>query len=182
MDRTWTRNTSRFESLRASECVEGIRATVGATAFGYKLQAIAAHVLVRLGYRIVQVNRAGHPDIVSIRSGTECRFEIEAEVKDPRARKLTAEDFSALTAGPHVAGYFALAVSFPLPYWVIVPADRLIRRNRPAGNALLEALSDKEHSDAWTREYTALLRESCREIRRASFGHLVRMALAGRRL
>ena len=81
-----------------------------------------------------------------------------------------------------MVGYFALAVSFPMPYWVLVPASKLSRRNMPSGNALLEALSNREYSEAWTREYEALLQRSCREVRQASFSHLVELALAGRKL
>lgn len=160
-----------------------MRAGATATAFGYKMQALAAHVLLRLDYRIIEVKRAGHPDIVSVKDGREFRFEIEAEVAGPRARRLTSADFGALiNNNSNAVGYFALAVSFPMPYWVLVPASKLIRRNLPSGNALLEALSNREYSEAWTQEYTALLQGSCREIRQASFKSLVQMALAGRRL
>ena len=90
MAQDWTSSTSnRRASSRASECLERIRSEASATAFGYKIQAIAAHVLLRLDYRIVKVNRTGHPDIVSTKNGKEFRFEIEAEVVGPRTRKLT---------------------------------------------------------------------------------------------
>ena len=139
-------------------------------------------MLLRLDYRITEVNPSGHPDIVSVKNGKEFRFEIEAEVIGARTRRLTEADFGALISGPNVVGYFALAVSFPRPYWVLVPASKLFRRSVPSGNALLEALSDREYSAAWTREHTGLLQGSCREIRQASFNHLTQMALAGRRL
>lgn len=182
MDRNWPLNTSSLTSLRSSECLQHMRAGVNATAFGYKIQALAAHVLVRLDYRIISINRSGHPDIVSVRGGKEFRFEIEAEVMGPRTRKLTSADFDGLIGGPDVAGYFALAISFPMPYWVLVPVSKLIRRDKPIGNALLEALSDREYSEEWTQEYKTLLQGSCREIRQASFNDLVKLALAGHRL
>ena len=181
MDRNWRRSTSRHATAAAGECLRRIRAGAGASAFGYKIQALAAHVLVSLGYGIVEVNRSGHPDIVTVKDGREFRFEVEAEAAGPRAHRLTEGDFDALIGGSDMVGYFALAVSFPRPYWVLVPASKLVRRRTPGGRALLEALCDREYSEAWTREYAALLQESCREIRRASFGHLVDAALAGRR-
>ena len=91
-------------------------------------------------------------------------------------------DFESLIGGGgNVRGYFAMAVSFPTPYWLLVPASKLVRRRTAARRALLEALGDRECAAAWTREYTTLLQESCREIRRSSFRSLVEAALDGRR-
>ena len=163
----------------ASECIERIRSSVSAVEFGYKIQAVAAHILLRLGYRIEAVNRAGHPDIVAIREGREFRFEVEAEAFGPRPRQLTAADFASLTEAPNIVGYYALAISFPKPCWILVPASKLVRRTRPSANMLLEALSDKEYSAEWTREYVRLLQNACRQIRLASFSDLCKMALEG---
>ena len=166
----------------AIECIERVRSDISAVEFGYKIQAVAAHVLLRLGYRIEAVNRAGHPDIVAIRGGREFRFEVEAEAFDPRPRQLTAADLASLTEAPNVVGYYALAISCPKPYWVLVPASILACRTRPSANMLLEALSDKEYSAEWTREYVGLLQDACRQISLASFSDLCRMALRGQRL
>ena len=180
MDRNWTRSTTRQTDVAAAECVRRIRADAGASAFGYKIQALAAHVLVRLGYGVTEVNSSGHPDIVAEKNGREYRFEVEAEIGEPRAHKLTERDFEALVAGGNTTGYFAMAASFPVPYWLLVPASKLVRRRTRARRALLEALGDGDFAEMWTRAYTALLHESCREIRRSSFRSLVEAALAGR--
>ena len=166
----------------ASECIERIRSSVSAVEFGYKIQALAAHVLLRLGYQIDAINRSGHPDIVAVRNGREFRFEVEAEACGPRPRQLTAADLASLTEGPNIAGYYALAISFPKPYWVLVPASQLADRTRPSSNILLEALSDKEYSEEWTREYVGLLQDRCRRIELATFRYLRQTALEGRRL
>ena len=147
--------------------------------FGFKIQAVAAHILLRLNHRVVQVNRTGHPDIVSLKDGVEYRFEVEAEVWDWRKRLLTAEDFAGLVGGQGVVGYFALAVSFPTPYWVLVPTAVLDRRRAALGNALLEALSDKQISKAWTQTHFALLEKSGGVIRQRSFEYLTQLALTG---
>ena len=166
----------------ASECIERIRSNVSPVEFGYKIQALAAHVLLQLGYRIEAVNRSGHPDIVAVRNGREFRFEVEAEAFGPRPRQLTAADLASLTEAPSIVGYYALAISFPKPYWVLVPASVLARRTRPAPNMLLEALSDKEYSEEWTREYVGLLQDRCRRIELATFHYLRQTALEGRGL
>ena len=159
-----------------------MRSESSAAMFGFKMQAVAAHILLRLNHRVVQVNRTGHPDIVSSRDGVEYRFEVEAEVWGWRKRLLTAEDFAGLLGGQGVVGYFALAVSFPKPYWVVVPTAALYRRSTASGNARLEALSDKELSKAWTQAHFALLEEFGRVIRERSFEHLAQLALTGRPL
>ena len=136
-------------------------------------------MLTRLNHRVLEVNPTGHPDIVSVKDGREFRFEIEAEVIGRKKRMLTASDFAGLMSNGG-AGYFALSVSFPRPYWVLAPAWRLARRNSPAGNALLKALSDKAFSSDWTREYLLPIGRSCRDMLDRSFDRLVRRALDGR--
>ena len=169
-------------ALSAIECIERIRSDISPIEFGYKIQALAAHVLLRLNYRVDEVNPSGHPDIVATKDGREFRFEVEAEVIGPRPRELTDADFASLMESPNVFGYYALAISFPRPYWVLVPATKLIRRNFPSSNMLLEALSDKAYSEEWTYEYVRLLHSACRKIRLASFSYLSQMAIAGHRL
>ena len=166
----------RFSAI---ECVERIRSSSSESAFGYKIQAIAAHVLLRLGYRITAVEHQGHPDIIAIKDGREFRFEVEAQATGPRPRRLTDADFTALTGTPIVVGYYALAISFPEPTWVLVSASKLVDRTRPCPNELLKALSDEQYSAEWTREYVSLLQGACRRIMLASFDDLRQMALAG---
>lgn len=148
--------------------------------FGYKVQGLAAHVLLRLGYRVTEVNQQGHPDITAFWEGREFRFEVEAEVTRPRLRQLTQADFDSLIVTPH--GYYALAISFPAPRWILVPASKLVSRTQPSPNRVLEALSDKEYSAAWTDAYIEMLRDSHRQIRRASFSDMRCWALSGRGL
>lgn len=167
--------------LQATECIEQMRLSVKPSEFGYKVQALAAHVLLRLDCQVQEINRYGHPDIIATRGIQELRFEIEAEVSGPRPRQLTDEDFASLIDSSGAVGYYALAISFPAPRWIVVPAERLKDR-RPSANVLLEALSDKALSNAWTFEYLNLLREECRSIRSASFATLCARALAGRSL
>ncbi len=84
-----------------------------ATDFGYKIQALGGHVLLRLGYQVSAVKQSGHPDIIASIGGIEYRFEVESEVTRPRLRKLTAADFDSLVNVPNVIGYYALAITFP---------------------------------------------------------------------
>ena len=168
-------------ALQAADCLENLHLSTSPAEFGYKVQALAAHVLLRLNFAVEEINPSGHPDIVATRGMDKLHFEVEAEVAGPRPRKLTDEDFDALTELPGGVGYFALAISFPTPRWIVVPAERLKDR-KPSSNVLLEALSDRNFSDAWTSEHLNLLNDACRRIQRASFATLCERALAGRGL
>ena len=165
----------------ANKCLDRLLLGVSPSEFGYRVQALAAHVLLGMGYDIREINQSGHPDIVALRNGSEFRFEVEAEVGRPRPRQLTNADIDSLTTDLRGSGYYALAISSPSPQWVVVPAAKLVGRP-PIPNILLEALSDEEYSWAWTREYMRLLADSCRRISLASYSHLSQMALSGRRL
>lgn len=170
------------EGRCARECIDRIRSDASPAEFGFKVQALAAHVLLRLGYQIDAVNQSGHPDIVATWAGREFRFEVEAEVGRPRPRKLTDADFASLIGDSGAIGYYALAIAFPAPKWVLVQASKLAGRNYPSSNMLLEALSDKDYSLEWSREYNLLLCQSCRQIKSASFSVLSEMARTGRGL
>ena len=162
----------------AADCLEQLRSRVSPSEFGYRIQALAGHVLLRLGHSIVEINQKGHPDLVSAKDGQEFRFEVEAEVLARRPRMLTPSDFDGLT-GSRVEGYFAIAVSFPQPCWVLVPVQRLASRETPSGMALLRALSDKAFSSEWTNEYVSLICRSNRNVIDRSYDQLVQRALDG---
>ena len=94
---------------------------------------------------------------------------------------LTPSDFDGLT-GSHVEGYFAMAVSFPQPRWVLVPVQRLASRESPSGMALLRALRDKAFSSEWTNQYVSLICRSSRDVIDRSYDQLVQRAMDGRGL
>lgn len=167
--------------VSARACLDRLLQESGDKVFGFKMQAVAAHILLRLGHEVLEVKRFGHPDIISVKDGVEYRFEVEAEVQGHRKRMLEPADFVGLTATGAV-GYFALAVSFPRPYWVMVPVLELVRRRSPSGNATLAALRDTLLSDAWTQNHLDLLATSCSVVRERSFEQLAKRAVEGRAL
>ena len=178
---SWLSSMDNDACAQVIECIERIRYSVCPSEFGYKIQALAAHVMLRMGYTIIAINQRGHPDLVANRYGNDFRFEVEAQAGRPKLRQLQEADFASLVGVPNVIGYYGLAISFPRPYWVIVPATKLIGRP-PGPNILMEALSDTGLSEEWTRTYVELLRDRCRLIRLASFSDLRRLALEGRGL
>ena len=165
----------------AADCLERLRSRVSPSEFRYRVQALAGHVLLGLGHSIVEINQKGYPDLITVKGGQEFRFEVEAEVLARRPRMLTPSDVDGLT-GNRVEGYFAVAVSFPQPCWVLVPVQRLASRGSPSVMALLRALSDKTFSSEWTNEYVSLIRRSHRDVLDRSYHQLVQRAMDGRGL
>ena len=165
--------------IRARRCIEDLKLGASSPKIGYIAQALAAHVLLRLRYQVVEVNQTGHPDIIATRDDVgEVRIEVEAEAEGTHPRQLKTEDFDSLVGVPSVRGYFALAVMNPSPHWILVPAERLIERKRYS-NALLRALSDKHFSNDWTYQYVRLLNDKCHLILSTSSSDLGHMALDG---
>ena len=181
MARALLSSDANLDRYVAADCLRRLRSRVRPSEFGYRVQALAGHVLLGLGHRIVEINQKGHPDLVSDKGGQEFRFEVEAEVLARKPRMLTPSDFEELI-DRSVQGYFAVAVSFPQPCWVLVPVRRLAPRESPAGMALLRALSDKAFSSEWTNEYVSLIRRSSRDVIDRSYDQLVQRALDGRGL
>ena len=59
-------------TVSANHILARLRDEVGDSEFGYRLQALFAHVLGRLGASILEVNAQGHPDIRGV-SGVNWR-------------------------------------------------------------------------------------------------------------
>ena len=81
--------TQDLDRYVAADCLEQLRSRVSPSEFGYRVQALAGHVLLALGHCILEINKKGHPDLVSVKGGQEFRFEVEAEVLARKPRMLT---------------------------------------------------------------------------------------------
>lgn len=174
-------NMGEDAKRRATACLANMRMMVSDSEFGLKIQALAAHVLLRLGWEIDEIKQTGHPDIVARQGSIIWHIEIEAEVTGTRPRQLTHADFDSLIDIPGTEGLYGLAIAYPTPRWILVPAKLLINR-RPSHTVLLDALSDKEHSRFWSKEYVRMLDAECDRITRYSFSTLRNRALSGRGL
>jgi hypothetical protein len=169
----------------AGKCLETLRGAVKPSEFGFRIQGLAAHILLRLGARVLQINTQGHPDIVAEIERGLMRIEVEADIHGScAARLLTEEDLDAIAPRRITdRGYFALALCGPYPRWLLIEYSRLRRRRQtPASPAILQALSDVEASERWTAEFIALLLTHCRHLPAYSFDFLARQALEGKSL
>lgn len=165
----------------AGKCLETLKEAVELSEFGFRIQGLAAHVMLRLGFRVLQVNSQGHPDIVAEIERGLIRIEVEADTQGFRARALTEEDLDGIEPGRTTdKGYFAVVLCGPYPRWILVDYARLRRRRgTPASPALLQALADTEASKQWTAEFIKLLVSNCQHLPVFSFDFLTKQALEG---
>ena len=102
--------------IRARRCIEDLRLSSSRSKVGYIAQALAAHVLLRLHYEVVEVNQSGHPDIIATRNDVgEVRVEVEAEAAGTRRRQLDTEDFESLVGIPGRGWIFCPSGDEPHP-------------------------------------------------------------------
>ena len=60
MDQNWLPSEVNPEYAVAADCLARLRSRVSAGEFGYRIQALAAHVLLGLDHRIEAINQKGH--------------------------------------------------------------------------------------------------------------------------
>lgn len=165
----------------AGKCLEILKDAVGLSEFGYRIQGLAAHILLRLGAKVLKINSQGHPDIIAEAERGLIRIEVEADAGRSRPRMLTREDLNSIAPRLSVdKGYFALAICSAYPRWILIEYAKLERRHgTPAFPAVLDGLADNVASQQWTREFIKLLIEHGKRLHFLSYDNLARRALRG---
>ena len=169
--------------LVAAECLRGLIQRVGNVEYGYRVQGLAAHVLIRLGAVVTAINASGHPDIIATIIQRTVRIEIEADIGSHAHRRPTLEDLEAIR--PKVnndIGYCAYFISWPRMRWLLVPYESLASRRDPIPLATAAALAEPTLSMAWSEAMVSIVAERCEKLWSYSFGSLCRRALAGQGL
>lgn len=184
MGRYWRyQQLENDEHWKAGQLVEDIKRITSASEFGFIIQGLAAHILLRLGAGVLEINSSGHPDIVAEYSTHIVRYEIEADMGGYRDRLLTQADINSLSPKkPTDKGYFALALCGPYPSWVLLDYSVIRRRTIRTSPIVLRTLSDKQASDLWTKEFISLILRNQKNLKLFSFDYLCRLAIEGRPL
>ena len=160
------------DQVTAHDLVRHLRTRVGDIEFGYRIQALLAHTLMRLGAQIVELNPQGHPDIVVSLNGVY-PVEVEAAPSIARSHVIKSDDIDS-TSGPDRPGYLAvLDCALPLA-WIVLPHERLKRRGSgPVHLVTLRAMADTELSSLCTQEFAKLLIDNRERLLNLTF-HLLR--------
>lgn len=168
------------ENPRATECLRSLLRRVGRSEFGYRVQGLAAHVLLRLGATVLDVKASGHPDITAQDDQGIMRIEVEADTGSSRERQLTGADYVGMASDRRGdRGYFALLLMGPRVRWVITPLENLSVRSKPLPISTVTSLADVQLSFAWTEAMVSIVVEHYEKIWFYSFDSLRQRSLNG---
>lgn len=159
-----------------------LRNRCGDAEFGYRMQGLFAHVLLRLGWYIIEVKSKGHPDIRARLGDHECLVQTKSAMH--RAANSTIamspEDIKGVTELGRRTGWFAvLDCAFPVQ-WVVVNGSRavaLLGKRLPL--ALLRANSDIRFSSDCSRQFHQILAENGERLTTLTYALLCSRALKG---
>lgn len=145
----------------AARLLQSLRERFGDAELGYRVQALYAHVLLRLGATILEVNAQGHPDIKASWSGKTLLVQVKSLLHRRPDQKfdISQDDLRGITPRlKEYTGYLALLDCAPPLEWIVVEYDRIRRHlERPVHTVTLKADSDTELSRGCTIEFVRLL-------------------------
>lgn len=170
---------SRYD---AAKLLTDLRNDVGYPRFGLVVQALFAHVLLRLGGNVLDVKNPGHPDICATLAGQVFNIEVEAPKGKILPRQLEKGDLDVLQVceeGEH--GYFCVLDCGPPITWLCVDVSLLGRR---AGGelrmSLLRGYANRDFSKDCTVEFSRLVIKEARSLHQLTYDQLRQEALSGR--
>jgi hypothetical protein len=102
--------------------LENLRANCGDSEFGYRMQALFAHVLMRLGATVLEINAKGHPDIKALMGQELMLVQVKsAGHSGPSSMfSLSDSDFAGIASDERAAGYLAFLDCAAPVSWHIV--------------------------------------------------------------
>jgi hypothetical protein len=172
---------STAERFNAASVMTDLRRRVGDREFGYRAQALFAHVLLRIGGQVEEIRHQGHPDIIGRLVDKRVLIEVEVASATSRVHILKAEDVTAVASTDgHSMGLLAvLDCAVPIR-WIVIGWDVL--KLRPIGTislTTLQAIADQGLSARCTLEFVRLVESNKMNLQNLTF-HLLRLrALRG---
>ena len=159
-----------------------LRARWGNSDFGYRMQAVFAHVLLRLGGEILEVNAQGHPDVKARMAGQLTHFQVKtASHSHPGFQFcLSAKDLAGISPDDRGRGFLAVLDCAAPVAWLLVPEGRArLMVERPNLIATLRAERLNPFSVECSEAFLDLVTAEQERLPRLSFGLLAQRALRG---
>jgi hypothetical protein len=166
----------------AARVLAELRTEIGLSSFGLVVQALFAHVLVRLGANVLDIKNPGHPDISVILGGQLHNIEVEAATRKSITRRLQSGDLEVLQCrGEGEYGFFCVLDCGPPAVWLCVDVAALGNRaNEDLHLSLLRAYSDHDYSNDCTALFSELVVREAQHLPHLSFAQLRKEALDGK--
>ena len=172
--------TSRLQ-YDAARILAELRSDVGFSRFGLVIQALFAHVLLRIGAQVIDVRNPGHPDIIAKLDGNLQNIEVEVANRKTIVRRLDLGDLDVLQhGGTGEVGFYCVLDCGPPVEWLCVDVAKLGRRaNQDLRISLLRAYADKSYSADSTMQFSDLIVKEARFLPQLDFARLRKEALNG---
>lgn len=167
----------------AKPVLDSLRTTIGDSEFGYRMQALFAHVLLKLGNTIIEINQRGHPDIKSVKGGQTGLFQVKSITHDFPGWSLTVspEDIAGIRPSrSYEVGYFA-TLDCAAPVSWVVNEYSVIRRHETRSVTIetLRISADSELSSESTATFADLVMRHKNDVHLLTFHILCQRALRG---
>lgn len=146
------------------------------------MQAMFAHVLMRLGAKILEINAQGHPDIWATLRDRELLVQVKTVLHSSQWTRfeLGPEDLAGITALGRRDGLLAVLDCAEPVQWVVVAADRakgLVGQIVPLPT--IQAISRPEMSSDCTEEFSEMVRTHRERLHNLTYSVLRSRALSG---
>jgi hypothetical protein len=173
---------SNDDSFLVKPLLDSLRSKTSDSEFGYRVQALFAHVLGRLGYAIIEVNAHGHPDVKGRAGDIVLAAQVKSITHSSASTMFTLGE-PDLVGIRQTAGYqgvlAALDCAAPVG-WSVVRSERLdLHLNRPVHIATLRAEQDEQLSQDCTREFLDMVLMPNSKALELPFELLARRAMRG---
>ena len=149
--------------------------------FGYRLQGLFAHTLIKYGMKILEIKAQGHPDIIGETENKQFKFEVETVIGKGRKRLIEKEDIEAIESQKkNEEGYIAILDYRFRPEWLLMEYRSLKWRiSETLSIVTLKSLSDKNFSQKCTDYFFELILANDSRLLNLTFSILKEKALRG---
>jgi hypothetical protein len=165
--------------------LDTLRAERGDSEFGYRMQGLFAHVLIRLGGIVLEVNAQGHPDIKANLGGDLLIVQVKSvlHANSFSGFQLSSADLAGISPTELSKGYLALLDCADPVSWVIINFSKLRQfLDLSVPIAALYAAQETHLSNDCTNEFSELIISVKDRLNTLTFPLLVRRAIEGRTL
>ena len=161
--------------------LSALRAEIGDIEFGYRAQGFFAHVLSRIGAKVLEIRHQGHPDIVANVGGRIARFEVEIASARDRDHTIKSDDLVSIRPVHDAdAGFLAILDATHPVRWAVIEHSRIRKRLGRWPLTTLHAIADADLSKQCTAAFCEILSENSGKLQALTFHLLCDRVLQGR--
>ncbi len=172
--------------FQVKHILDELRDEMSESEFGYRVQGLLAHVILRLSGRIIDIKPQGHPDIIAKLGSHKLLIEVKAVISRNRRSNFSLgnDDLEGIKpSGVDDVGYLAVLDCESPPLWILVEYNRLRRQLQGSINLVsLKAMANKKLSRECTQEFVNLVNSHHYHLRNLDFSILYSRALKGEQL